>query len=91
MVFSKATGDRFTFLPALHDFKWELLVCFSRTLTNIILISTKYRGSPPYTPFETQKKPCCMKFVSPTNAKIPHLHVRKPKTEVVETVFVIFV
>ena len=28
---------------------------------------------------------------SPTNAKIPHLHVHKPKTVVVETVLVIFV
>ena len=28
---------------------------------------------------------------SPTNAKIPHLHVHKPKTIVVETVLVIFV
>ena len=44
------------------------------------------------------KKPCYMKFVlvglykgSPTNAKIPHLHVHKPKTLVVETVLVIFV
>ena len=27
----------------------------------------------------------------PTNAKIPHLHVHKPKTVVVETVLVIFV
>ena len=28
---------------------------------------------------------------SPTNVKIPHLHVHKPKTVVVETVSVIFV
>ena len=28
---------------------------------------------------------------SPTNAKIPHLHVHKPKTVIVETMLVIFV
>ena len=41
---------------------------------------------------EKTKKSCqwdCSK--SPTNAKIPHLHVNKPKTVVVETVLVIFV
>ena len=57
-----------------------------------------YRGSLPYAHFGTWKKPYYMKFVlvvdcskSLTNAKIPYLHVHKPKTVVVETVLVIFV
>ena len=49
-----------------------------------------YRGSPPYAHFGTWKKTCYMKFVLVNNGKIPHLHVHKPKTMVVETVLEIF-
>ena len=61
-------------------------------------INTKflYRGSPSYVHFGTWKNLCYMKFMlkelyCPTNAKIPHLHIRKPKTVVAETMLVIFV
>ena len=56
-----------------------------------IFYSLKYRGSPPYTHFGTQKKLCYMKFLlvrlqwvpmSHTSAKIPHFLGHKQKTVV---------
>ena len=64
-------------------------------MTPILRNPTMYRESPAFADFGTWKKIALRKIPrkldcrgAPTNTKIPHLHVHKPKTAVVESAVV---